>query len=48
MHYLCGHCLAELGDYVEGEPQPSCLDHPGGMVMLVEDGEEENADSQPP
>jgi hypothetical protein len=35
MQYRCAHCLAVLGDYVEGESEPKCNDHPEGSVQLI-------------
>lgn len=44
MKYICEHCLADLGEFVEEEAQPHCEDHPDGVVRLVES---DDADSQP-
>lgn len=35
MQYRCAHCLALLGLFVPGEPEPTCPDHPDGSVVLV-------------
>lgn len=35
MDYICEHCNSVIGQYVEGELQPKCPDHPDGVVMLV-------------
>ena len=34
--YVCQHCHAELGPFVEGEAPPVCPDHPDGIVEIVE------------
>jgi hypothetical protein len=36
MLYICQHCLAVLGEYVDGGEQPRCPDHLDGVVTLVE------------
>lgn len=37
LRYQCQHCLADLGEYVDGLPQPACEFHPDGVVEIVED-----------
>ena len=32
--YRCVHCLAILAQFIEGEEQPACADHPNGIVEL--------------
>jgi hypothetical protein len=34
--YRCGHCQADLGPVLDGEPEPACVDHPQGQVVAVE------------
>jgi len=35
--YRCAHCHAVLGQLVDGEPVPACVDHPDGQVELIPD-----------
>jgi hypothetical protein len=38
-HYICTHCNVDLGLYIvkeEVQPEPSCSDHPDGVVELRE------------
>lgn len=34
--YRCEHCNQPLGPVVDGEPEPTCPDHPNGLVSVVE------------
>jgi hypothetical protein len=37
MRLVCGHCGADLGPVVDGEPEPTCPDHPDGTRYKQED-----------
>jgi hypothetical protein len=45
MLYRCQHCMADLGQVIEGGPEPACPDHPHGGVIICE--EADDGDSQP-
>jgi len=45
LRYACGHCLADLGVYAEDETPPQCVDHPDGVVILVEVDDADNLPS---
>lgn len=37
-HYRCAQCLRDLGPFIEGSgaEDPTCIDHPEGVVDIVE------------
>jgi len=43
MRYRCGHCMVDLGAVTDGEPQPQCVDHPGGQVEPVRESSDDIA-----
>lgn len=47
MQYVCQHCFRNLGPVVDDEPVPHCPDHPDGVVVLADNTEADDVDSQP-
>jgi hypothetical protein len=43
MRLICQHCSADLGPVIDGEPQPTCPDHPNGSVYTQPDEPTEEA-----
>lgn len=35
IQYHCAHCGTDLGELVEGEPEPVCPYHPEGVVTAT-------------
>lgn len=35
--YRCAHCQRFLAPYIEGDPAPTCDDHPEGVVETTTD-----------